>query len=200
MRIERIGALVFAVLAACSGQAWAGDWKIVRLRDEFTDVSVCRIEPDGAFSRGLARGLSGSYRSIHFFAENRDGEVRAGFISEPAMPIPGDIQLRVDDRPMRVIAAADTPIDSGPSIALPPMPNVSEDMRSELERTLRASLSVASPYRVVVGDQARALLRELIAGQQVRWRVLAINAAASSTGRIRVGDLARALGQCGVEL
>lgn len=61
-------------------------------------------------------------------------------------------------------------------------------------------MAIASPYRVVTGERAVALLREIVGGSEVRWRVVSINAAASGTGTVRVRGLREALIECGISL
>lgn len=180
--------------------AQALNWRVVHLEDEFTDVRTCRVEPGGTFSRSFLRGAIGAFRTLHFFAENRDGEIRAGFMSEPLMPIAGDIQVRIDDGPLTTLTAADTPIDSAPTIRLPTTPGVTPEAHAAMEQTIRQSMAVASPYRVLTGERAVSLLRDIAEGEDARWRVVTVNAAASSTGEIRKRGLAEALAECGIAL
>ena len=174
---------------------------VSRSVDAFTDVKSCRVEYGDEFTRSMNRQLTGSFIGLYFFAENKDGEVRAGVVSEPKIPIGGDVQLRVDDNPMVSITAADTPVDLAPTTSLPAMPGLSAEQQKDMQASLKASMSVASPYRVLVGDKARSLLREMIRGQKVIWRVVGINTATSTTGTIVIRpDLGKSLAECGIDL
>lgn len=189
-----------AVVWFAAAPAHALDWNTRRLVDEFTDAQSCRVEPGGEFSRSFVRGMTGAFRTLHFYAENRNGEVRAGFMSEPLIAIPGDVQIRVDSNPLTTITAADTPLDLAPSYTMPPTPGFTPEQQAQLEQTMRSSMAIASPYRVVTGERAVALLREIVGGRDVRWRVVSINAAASGTGTVRVRGLREALTECGIDL
>lgn len=197
---RRIAGLLVLSWALTAQPAHALNWRVVQLEDEFTDVRVCRVEPGGAFSRAFARGLTGAFRTLHFFAENRNGEVRAGFMSEPLLPIPGDIQIRVDDDPLIAITAADTPLDAAPSINLPDTPGLTAEGQATMDQAIRQSLAVASPYRLLVGERAIGLLQDIVSGAEVRWRVIGVNAAVSQTGEIRNRGLSDALAECGITL
>ncbi|MEJ0060847.1 MAG: hypothetical protein WDM79_15255 [Terricaulis sp.] len=199
-RLTAALALGFGALLITPASAAVLGWRVVHLHDEFTDEHVCRVEPGGILSRSIVRGLSGAFRTLHFIVENRDGEIRAGFLSEPMLPIGGDIQLRVDDNPMVTLAPADTPIDAGPEMPIGIVPNIPPEARAQLERSLRAARGMQSPYRLVVGERARTLLLQIVDGEDVRWRVITVNAAVSRTGRIRVEGLIEALSECGIVL
>jgi len=192
--------VVIALAWLVASPASALDWNTRRLVDEFTDAQSCRVEPGGEFSRSFVRGMTGAFRTLHFYAENRNGEIRAGFMSEPLIAIPGDVQIRVDSNPLTTITAADTPLDLAPTYTIPATPGLTAEQQAQLEQTLRASMAIASPYRVVTGERAVALLREIVGGSEVRWRVVSINAAASGTGTVRVRGLREALIECGISL
>lgn len=95
--------VVIALAWLVASPASALDWNTRRLVDEFTDAQSCRVEPGGEFSRSFVRGMTGAFRTLHFYAENRNGEIRAGFMSEPLIAIPGDVQIRVDSNPLTTI-------------------------------------------------------------------------------------------------
>lgn len=200
MAKERVLFAAAAMWAISASAAQALDWRTQRLRDEFTDIETCRVEPGGAFSRAFVRGMTGAFRTLHFFAENRNGEVRAGFMSEPLIPIPGDIQLRVDANPFITLTAVDTPLDAAPAINIPDTPGITPEMRTAMEQSIRSTMAMASPYRVLTGDRARALLRAILSGEETRWRVVTINAAASATGTLQTRGLSDALEECGISI
>ncbi len=118
--------------------AHALDWNTRRLVDEFTDAQSCRVELGGEFTRSFVRSMTGTFRTLHFYAENRNGEVRAGFMSEPLIPIPGDVQIRVDTNPLSTITAADTPVDTAPSFTMPETPGLTEEQRVQFEQSMRS--------------------------------------------------------------
>ncbi|MFT3996341.1 MAG: hypothetical protein QM667_02965 [Asticcacaulis sp.] len=178
--------------------AHALDWRTKNLSDPFTDVSVCRVEFGGDFSRAVALGFQGGIRGLYFIAEKRGDEIRAGFMSDPPLPIPGDIQVRVDQNQLHTITAADTPLDLSPSMNIPNLENLPQDKKLIIEQSIKNSMSLASPYRLFSGEKASALLNEIISGKKVIWRAVTVNAAASLTGEIRVKGLQSALNKCGI--
>lgn len=189
-------AAALALIAGCASQT-----SVSRSVDAFTDTQVCRVEYGDELTRSMNRQLTGTFIGLYFFAENRDGEVRAGVVSEPKLPIAGDVQLRVDDNPLVSITAADTPLDLAPATTLPETPGLSAEQRDRLQASMRSTMSVASPYRVLVGAKAVSLLKAMTQGKNMIWRVVGINAAASTTGSISIKpDLAKSLAACGIAL
>lgn len=194
-RLAATGVAVLIFLALTPSPAAAKDWNAVKRIDPFTDIQSCRVEPGGAGSRAFFRGRSLAY---YFYAEKRGDQIRAGVFSEPAIPIAGDVQIRVDDGPLITITAADTPIDAAPAPVVQLPSTLPPEARAAYEQMIAAAQASASPYRAVTGERAAALLHQILAGKLVRIRSIGINSALSTTGEIKIDprDLRDALEKC----
>ncbi len=192
---------IAAALVALAPAAEAKNWNAVRAVDKFTDVKSCRVEPGGPFTRTFFRGLLGGGVALYFFAEKRSEEVRVGVFSEPAIPIGGDLQVRIDDQPLVTITAADTPIDTAPSMPSPNLDALSEQQRTDIENARRTALGAMSPFRAVAGEAALNLLRSILAAKVVRMRVVTVNGPLSRGVEWSPdADLATAIAACGIAL
>ena len=92
-------------------------WNATNHYDEFTDTKICRVERGTQAGRDFARGFTGIYFTQHFYAENHNGEVRAGVRTEPPLPISGDVQIKVSDK-LYTLTSADAPIDIAPTVSM----------------------------------------------------------------------------------
>ena len=106
--------------------------------------------------------------------------------------------MRVDDNPFVVITAQDTPIDIGaPKIEVPAikLPNATEQQQKAYEESFQATTAaiqsiaaIGSPYRVAVGEKAEMLIEQIKTGKQLKFRILGVNKAITSTARIEITD------------
>lgn len=192
--------LALSALTACV----TNGWNATNHYDEFTDTKICRVERGTQAGRDFARGFTGIYFTQHFYAENHNGEVRAGVRTEPPLPIGGDVQIKVGDK-LYVLTSTDVPIDIAPTIPM----NTSaaeQAMGKEYAETLHSMgkdiQKLSSPYRAYTGNRAKALLRDIANAQgEIKFRVVGVNAAASATGSFVVReDFTTALQACGIDL
>lgn len=105
MKKTTINLLCITIITGCA--ATSAKWQANFYHDEFTGKDTCRVEMGTADQRQFGRAMSGTYFTYNFYAENHDGEIRAGVRSEPAIPIIGDVQIKVSDK-LYTLTAADT--------------------------------------------------------------------------------------------
>lgn len=201
---KAIAITLAAILAACastSGPApGPAPWHSVERTDPFTDVRSCRVERGDETRRAIERRIHHAFRTLYFFVEKRDGAVRVGFMSEPAIPISGDIQVRVDDGPIVTLKAFETPLDLAPALPAPATPGLGPEQQQAILDMQRTMLAQASPYILIEGRPAEDLLRQILSGASVKVRVVTINAAAAETGIIDPAGLAEAVKACGIAI
>lgn len=192
--------LAASVLTACVST----DWNTSNHYDEFTDTKICRVERGTQAGRDFARGFTGIYFTQHFYAENNNGEIRAGVRTEPPLPISGDIQIKVGSK-LYTLTSADTPLDIAPSVQMDTSA-AEKAMGKEYAATLQSMSKdiqkLSSPYRAYTDNKAKALLRDIAgASGEVKFRVVGVNAATSATGSFTAGeDFKAALKACGINL
>lgn len=195
-----LSALFCCLLAACVSSGW----NATQHRDEFTDAKMCRVERGTQAERDFARGFTGIYFSQHFYAENNNGQIRAGVRTEPPIPIGGDVQIKVGPN-LYTLTSQDVPIDVAPAV---PMNNAAAEnaMGPEYTQAMEAITQniqqQASPYRALTGEKALALLRDIAStGGEIKFRIIGVNMATSGTGSFTAGeDFVSALRACGINL
>ena len=143
---------------------------------------------------------------MYFYAENVDGEYRAGIRSEPVFPI-GDIQIRADDNAM-VLLGPETAIDDMPnSTGLSAEPYIREDATAEERAAFESAMATTndmlvaamSPYRALQGQEALDLLNQVVNSERVIYRMVGANVALSQTGEFEPdSSLATALANCDI--
>ena len=187
MKNTTLTTLSAAMLSGCVTPA---QWQANHYHDEFTETKTCRVEMGNSNQREFGRAMMGTYITYNFYAENHDGEARAGIRSEPSIPIHGDVQIKVGET-LYTITADDTPLDVKP--ANPPS---SKDYAATLD-TIHKQIS---PYRAYTGKKAKALLQDIIQQTgEVKFRTVGVNAATSGTGRFIVDDqFIASLKECGL--
>ncbi len=188
-----ITALSITLLTGCVTTA---QWQANQYYDEFTDENICRVEMGSAHQREFGRAMSGAYYSYNFYAENHDGEIRAGVRSEPAIPINGDVQIKVGEK-LYTITAADTPLDTKPTM---PTPQGSDEFNKNYAATMDSIQKFSSPYRAFTGKKAKNLLKDILnAGGEIKFRTVGVNTATSGTGSFLVDDnFKTAVKKCGL--
>lgn len=186
------------ILTACVSElAKDSQWRAVLRTDQFTDARSCRVERGTPSRRSVERRYR-TYSSAEFIVEDRDGELRIGAVMEPTLPMSGDLQIRVDNLEAWTITLADTPLDTAPAMPSYDYGAQSEQATKAIEQVQGYTLKMASPYRLAAGDKARQILDQILKGHVVKYRLLGINAASSSTGQFEVDDAFRAaVAQCG---
>ncbi len=179
-------------------------WQATHHMDEFTEIASCRVQFGTAKQRSFNRSLFGQYVTYNFYAENYNGEVRAGVRAEPDIPIAGDVQIKVGSK-LYTLTPKNVPVDLAPTTPIDTAA-IEKTMGKEYAKTIedmtRNAMGAASPYRAFTGEKAKALLRDVVnATGEIKFRTVGINMATSATGKFTAGeDFAAALQQCGINL
>lgn len=186
--------LSLSLLTACA--VTPPKWQANTYYDEFTDQKACRVEYGTAYQRDFGRALMGTYFSHNFYAENNNGQIRAGVRSEPAIPINGDIQIKVGSK-LYTLTSANTPMDVAPTI---PAPQGSAEFNKAYADSVKVMQQFSSPYRAYTGQKAKTFLQDIVkTGGEIKFRVVGVNAALSGTGAFTVNDdFINSLKQCGL--
>ncbi len=197
--------LIFSLMISLSGCAGKG-WNTSNLKDEFTGSSSCRVERNSEAQRDFMRGFTGNYFTYHFFAEKRDNQIRAGIMSEPAIPIGGDVQIKVGEK-LIILTSADTPIDVAPttldySYSLETAKKLGYDLSDTMAKMTKSIQQIQSPYRVLTDKKALSLLKDMAnTNEEIKFRIIGVNSALSATGVITTGpEFTKALNKCGINL
>ena len=134
---------------------------------------------------------------LNFFVENRDGKVRTGVKTKPALPISGDVQMKVGKK-LITYSVSDTPLDVTPE----PITLQGNDHLAESMQQLTSNITkLGSPYRAFEGKKAKDLIDDLIKHNGlVKMRSIGINKANSTTGEFIIDEsFVKALKACGIE-
>ena len=195
LKMKKI-AITLLSLTMLTGCVTTAQWQANQYHDEFTGENTCRVEMGSAHQREFGRAMSGTYYAYNFYAQNHDGEIRAGVRSEPAIPINGDVQIKVGDR-LYIMTAADTPLDTKPSM---PTPQGSDEFNKSYAAAIDSIKKYASPYRAFTGKKAKALINDIIkTNGEVKFRTVGVNAATSGTASLIADDTFKAaLKECGI--
>ncbi|MEZ5814428.1 MAG: hypothetical protein R3E13_06880 [Alphaproteobacteria bacterium] len=188
------------LLSACVTTSW----NATNHYDEFTDTKTCRVEKGTQAQRDFARGFTGIYYTQLFYAENNNGQVRAGVRTDPPLPIGGDVQIKVGEK-LYTLTSRDAPIDVAPTV---PTENKAAEAAmgkayaETMEAIVKNSQQIASPYRAYTGEKAKALLRDIAStSEEIKFRTVGVNMATSDTGSFTAGeDFKAALQTCGINL
>lgn len=191
---KRTSILVLPVLAAC---ATAGGWQANQYEDEFTGTKSCRVEIGSRYAVGY-RGTS----FLQFYAENYNGQARAGVRSINGIPIAGDVQLKVGSK-LYTLTSQNVPLDAAPvlpDLTGPARQSMGKGYADSMKAMTREIQKMGSPYRAYTGGRAKALLRDMVnTDEEIKFRTVGINAAASTTASFKAGaDFRQALHECGI--
>ncbi|MGH1378713.1 MAG: hypothetical protein ACRBB3_07810 [Alphaproteobacteria bacterium] len=192
--------LAISALTACVSTSW----NATNHYDDFTDTKTCRVERGTQAGRDFARGFTDIYFTQHFYAENHNGEVRAGVRTEPPLPIGGDIQIKVGTK-LYTLTSQNTPIDVAPSV--PMNTDMAEKYMgkgyADSIKTMTEDIQkLNSPYRAYTGKKAKALLRDIASTySEIKFRVIGVNQVTSGTGSFTVDEsFTEALTKCDISL
>ncbi len=193
MKKTAVALLSITVLTGC---VTAAQWQANQYHDEFTGENTCRVEMGSAHQREFGRAMSGTYFSYNFYAENHDGEIRAGVRSEPAIPISGDVQIKVGET-LYTMTTADTPLDTTVSM---PAPQGSDEFNKSYASTMESIQKFSSPYRAYTDKKAKIFINDILnTGGEIKFRTVGVNAATSGTGSFIPDDnFKAALKECGL--
>ena len=126
--------------------------------------------------------------ALYPFVENSSAHgVLVGVSSGGRIRLPtGDIVWRVDDRPFRTLAAAESPADTTASA----IPRGDSAMKALVDQQMRIIASATATSTVASGSTARAILDEMLAGRGLIFR-----SAAAATAYGLPGDGGQRVGQ-----
>ncbi len=189
-------AITLLSITMIAGCVTPSQWQANQYHDEFTNENTCRVEMGSAHQREFGRAMSGIYYSYNFYAENHDGEIRAGVRSEPAIPISGDVQIKVGDT-LYTMTVADTPLDTKPTM---PALQGSDEFNKNYAAAMDSIQKYASPYRAFTGKKAKALISDILsANEEIKFRSVTVNATSSGTGSFIVDEnFKTAMKECGI--
>lgn len=187
------------LLSGCSTK-----WQPSVHYDEFTDRKICRVEKGNESQRGFVKGLTGIYFTQHFYAENNNGEIRAGLRTDPPLPIGGDVQIKVGEN-LYTLTSQNVPLDVAPDLSShteSAQAAYGEATATAIQNMTDNIQKFGSPYRAFTGEQAKVLLRDIVNTQgEVKFRVVGVNTVTSGTGRFTVDrDFIISLSKCGIVL
>jgi hypothetical protein len=204
MKIAIVSTLL-ALLVGCQATGPQGSvWVANESRDEFTDV-VTKMVTTG---EGLS-GTSLMTRSFRYypFAGKQNGEVYFGIRSggQHRMPV-GTVQLRVDDKQAWTISPIETPVSLAPSMPTMSMTDgldakTADTVQRAQSQAMEATTKMMSPYTAATGEKAKSIIKEMLSGKVLRYRIVGMNQAGSTTGEVVIDkSFADSLATIGIDL
>lgn len=197
--MKRIIALsMFAI--ALGGCAAGSVWKATGSTDEFTDKTTMMVTT-GDFSASSSIMTS----SLRFYpvVRKEGGQIFVGVMSGGRFKVPvGTVQLRIDQNEAWTITPQETPVSSmpaAPQYVLNLPPEQAAIVKSAQEQAMINATQMMSPYTITGGDKAKKILRQMLSGSVLKYRVVGINQAASTTGEVELDpSLAESLRLIGI--
>lgn len=162
-------------------------WQVTRTSDPITGATSCIVA-----ALDQAAGISFSrIGALYPFVENNSVHgVLVGVSSGGRVRLPtGDIVWRVDDRPFRTLAAADSPARATASA----IPQGNAAIQGLVDQQMRLIASATATSTVASGQTARAILDEMLAGQGLVFRAATATPAYGlpGEGEQRVGQITK---------
>lgn len=198
--MKRILAISLAA-AALVGCASGSVWKATGTTDEFTDKTTMMVTT-GDFSSGSS--IITSTLKFYPVVRKEGSEIYVGLMSGGRFKIPvGTVQIRIDQNEAWTITPQETPVG-----LVPAMPDIAMGLPAEQAELIKKTQAQAmenaykmmSPYTVTGGAKAKAILKQMVAGQTLKFRTVGINQAASTTGEVALdGSLAQSLKNIGID-
>lgn len=185
------------MLSGCAGTVW----KATGTTDEFTDKTTMMVTT-GNFTAGSSIITS----SLKFYpvVRKEGGEIYVGLMSGGRFKIPvGTVQIRIDQNEAWAITPQETPVGlvpASPELALGLPPEQAELIKKTQAQAMENVYKMMSPYTITGGDKAKSILRQMLAGQVLKFRTVGINQAASTTGEVVLDEsLAQSLRIIGID-
>ncbi len=197
--MKRIIAAAVAAMAL-SGCAAGPTWQATGTTDEFTDKTTMMVTT-GEFP------ASGSIvtRSLRFYpvVRKEGDEIYVGLMSGGRFKIPvGTVQLRIDQNEAWTITPQETPVSmmpSAPQYTLNLPPEQAALVKQTQDQAMLNVTQLMSPYTVTGGEKAKKILKQMLAGNALKYRTVGINQAASTTGEVVIDPtLAESLRAIGI--
>lgn len=191
---------VLATAFAIGGCTAGPTWQATGTTDEFTDKTTMMVTTSEFPALG-----SIVTRSLHFYpVVRKDGdEIYVGLMSGGRFKIPvGTVQLRIDQNEAWTISPQETPVSmmpSAPQYALNLPPEQAALVKQAQDQAMLNVTQLMSPYTVTGGEKAKTILKQMLAGQTLKYRTVGINQAASTTGEVVIDPtLAESLRAIGI--
>lgn len=189
------------MLAGCAA---GPTWRATGSTDEFTDKTTMMVT-----TSEYPTSASIVTKPLHLYpvVRREGGEIYVGLMSGGRFKIPvGTVQLRIDQNETWTITPQETPVSLMPAapLGLPQYganlpPEQAAMVKQAQDQALLNATQMMSPYTVAGGDKARTILKQMLAGQKLKYRTVGINQAASTTGEVLLDrTLADALRTIGV--
>ncbi|MGM7282592.1 hypothetical protein ABRY74_12205 [Pseudomonas guariconensis] len=194
---------IMAVAAALNlgGCAAGPTWQATGTTDEFTDKTTMMVTTGDFPSSG-----SIVTRSLHFYpvVRKEGDEIYVGLMSGGRFKIPvGTVQMRIDQNEAWTITPQETPVWLVPSVPQYSMnlpPEQAAIVKSAQDQAMTNAAQMMSPYTVTGGDKAKKILKQMLSGQNLKYRTVGINQAASTTGEAVIDpSLAESLRLIGID-
>ena len=130
--------------------------------------------------RGQAMTEAGK---LYPFVGIKNGVTYMGLRSGGNFRIPtGTVQIRIDENQAWTITPEETPLDLVPGI-------VPVGVNQEIFALMMESMAkIMSHYTAATGLKAKQIIAEMAAGKAVKFRSVALNQAASTTGEIELNE------------
>lgn len=182
-------------------------WVATMAKDEFTDQHICTVSIRNV---GADQAEESATQRYYPYIEVVNGDQRVGVKSTAKIPrAVGDIKIRIDSNPAWDIDTSETPLGeiSGSElrefeITMASLPAESLAIaKANHQKTLEAMMRAQSIYTATSGDKARAIVREMYAGETIKFRVLASSKVTTFTGEYDLGASFKvAADECGIAL
>ncbi|MNT31147.1 hypothetical protein D3C72_1669720 [compost metagenome] len=115
----------------------------------------------------------------------------------------GTVQLRIDQNEAWTITPQETPVSmmpAAPQYALNLPPEQAALVKQTQDQAMLNITQMMSPYTVTGGEKAKKILKQMLSGQNLKYRTVGINQAASTTGQTVIDpSLAESLRLIGID-
>lgn len=192
---------IYVALAGCATQK--NVWVPLSEVDKFADVET-KIVTVGDSLKTSA--FFPNAMLIYPFVSYREGEIAVGLRSTGRFKMPtGTVQLRVDNNKAWTIGPEETPIYLVPESAqmVMPMPEIDTSTAAgkqtadamALTKSMTESMQahgqsyatkMVSPFTAATDEKAKAILREMLAGNKIIYRTVGYNQASSVNGEVAI--------------
>ncbi|MFK3775169.1 hypothetical protein [Pseudomonas sp. NPDC089406] len=151
-------------------------WRATSSTDESTHYTTLMV------STGDTGSAGGFFtRPVYYFPVIRKegDELLVGVMSGGRARLPvGTVQLLVDQHEAWTITPQANPVSLSPAV----FPKAVTAPGEHAETVKNAATQMMSPYTLASGEKAKQIIRDLVTGQKLQYRIVAIDQTASATG------------------
>ncbi|PCI40993.1 MAG: hypothetical protein COB46_05445 [Rhodospirillaceae bacterium] len=176
--------IMFSVIAAiflAGCQTTGTTWQATNKVDEFTDKQTKMVTVGEWPSANYLVTQSLKY---YPFVGIQNDMIFVGIRSGGRYRVPtGTVQLRIDSSPTWTISPEETPValsSSYPILQIQTMPEFA-NLQSQIMENMTKMMS---PYTAATGEKAKKIIKEMMKGKVIKYRVVGANQAASTTGEV----------------